>query len=83
MSEIIHTRCDTCPTTLNVDPDAAVELHGWMEDDYGGHFCIACQEVAQDLEDNAATPEDMGVFVEAIEEAATQQIKTGKKAKKN
>lgn len=79
MSELVYTKCDTCPTVIGVDPQTAVEQHGWVDDDYESHFCVACQQAAADLEAEAATPEELEAFAEEVEGAAAQAIRTAKK----
>jgi hypothetical protein len=64
---------------LNTDPEMALQHHGWVEDDYGSHFCIACQQVSEILEEETATPEEMGVFGDKLVEVSNKTIRLAKK----
>jgi len=82
MSEVIHTGCDGCPTIINVDPEVAINEYGWMEDEYGCHFCTACQETAADLEAEEASGEELEVFSTQVDKAAKSALKLKKRARR-
>ena len=78
MSELIYTKCDSCPLVVNVSPEVAREVYGFYEDDYGSHFCKTCVDNAEDLEASTASPEEMGQLVDALEEE-TKKLTTAKR----
>lgn len=63
MSEFTGTRCDGCGLLTDQLPQ---RLEGWEEDDMGGHACPECQAKARELEEGAASGEDLAVFGETL-----------------
>lgn len=79
MSELVSTGCDSCPAIINVTPEEAIDRHGWVEDEYGSHFCVSCQMTSIQLEMESATTEEMGTFAEEVVEASKAKLKTNQK----
>lgn len=84
MSENANTSCDGvgCTVFINVTAEVACTNHGWMEDEYGNHFCVACQQAAVQMETEKATAEEVESLASGVTEAVNEKVKANRKVQR-
>ena len=74
MTTKIYVTCDGVDCKKFVDISFIGVPTNWSSDDFGNDFCHKCTKEQAELEESTATPEEMGLLVEAIKSDTVKKL---------